>query len=123
MTFLDAIENKTKAGSPLAVLINDDCPSIGGIYNLDYGRAIVLTDDFRKSEAGGVPLGGYLLAAAGNQTDDGFVLDDEELVLLRVQRHSTPAKRVRSRADSPRRCPRRHQSGEAVRRGDGRAHP
>ena len=85
MTFLDAIENKTKAGSPLAVLINDDCPSIGGIYNLDYGRAIVLTDDFRKSEAGGVPLGGYLLAAAGNQTDDGFVLDDEELVLLRVR--------------------------------------
>ena len=85
MTFLDAIENKTKAGSSLAVLINDDCPSIGGIYNLDYGRAIVLTDDFRKSEAGGVPLGGYLLAAAGNQTDDGFVLDDEELVLLRVR--------------------------------------
>ena len=85
VTFLDAIENKTKAGSPLAVLINDDCPSIGGIYNLDYGRAIVLTDDFRKSEAGGVPLGGYLLAAAGNQTDDGFVLDDEELVLLRVR--------------------------------------
>lgn len=85
MSFLDTIENKAKAGSPLAALVNDRCPSIGGIYNLDYGHAIVLTDDFRKSEAGGVPLGGYLLAAAGNQTDDGFVLDDEELVLLRVR--------------------------------------
>jgi len=85
MTFLDAIENKTRALSPLAALINDDCSAIGGIYHLDYGQAVVLTDDFRKHEAGGVPLGGYLLAAAGNKRDDGFVLDDEELILLRVR--------------------------------------
>ena len=85
MSFLDAIENKTKTVSPLAALINDQCPPIGGVYNLDYGRAIVLTDDFRKHEAGGVPLGGYLLAAAGSQTGDGFVLDDDELILLRVR--------------------------------------
>ena len=85
MSFLDAIENKTKAASPLAALINDDCPAIGGVYNLDYGRAVVLTDDFRKHEAGGVPLGGFLLAAAGNQSDDGFILEDEELILLRVR--------------------------------------
>lgn len=85
MSFLDTIENKSKAASPLAALVNDHCPPIGGVFNLDYGRAIVLTDDFRKHEAGGVPLGGYLLAASGNQTDDGFVLDDEELVLLRVR--------------------------------------
>lgn len=85
MSFLDAIENKTKAASPLAALINDGCPPIGGVYNLDYGKAIVLTDDFRKHQAGGVPLGGYLLAAAGNQTNDGFVLDDDELILLRVR--------------------------------------
>lgn len=76
---------KVKALSPLASLINDECHPIGGIYNLDYGKAIVLTDDFSKDKAGGVPLGVYLLAAAGHQTDSGFVLDDEELVLLRVR--------------------------------------
>lgn len=85
MSFLENIENKNKAASPLAALINDGCYSIGGIYNLDYTRAIVLTDDFRKHEAGGVPLGGYLLASAGNQTADGFVPDDDELLLLRVR--------------------------------------
>ncbi|WP_171468061.1 helicase HerA domain-containing protein [Cellulosimicrobium sp. 72-3] len=45
---------------------------------------MVLTDDWRKSQAGGVPHGAFLLAAAGTQTSEGFVLDDEELILLRV---------------------------------------
>lgn len=89
MSFLDRIENRSRADHILAALINADCPPIGGIYNLDYSRAIVLTDDFRKSEAGGVPLGGFLLAAAGDQTGEGFVLADEELILLRV-RGTTP---------------------------------
>src|SRR3569832_1245694 len=80
-----AVANKTKALSPLAALVSDDCHAIGGIYRLDYGQAIVLTDDFRKHEAGGVPLGGFLLAAAGNKTGEGFLLDDEELILLRVK--------------------------------------
>ncbi|HEX7323284.1 MAG TPA: DUF87 domain-containing protein [Mycobacterium sp.] len=86
---MHTVENRTRVGHVLAALINDDCPSIGGIYNLDYSRAIVLTDDHRKSEAGGVPLGGFLLAAAGDQTGDGFVLAEEELILLRV-RGTTP---------------------------------
>ena len=85
MSILNTVENRTKAAHALAALINADCPSIGGIYNLDYSRAVVLTDDFRKSEAGGVPLGGFLLAAAGDQTGEGFVLSDEELILLRVR--------------------------------------
>ncbi len=45
----------------------------------------MLTDDYHKSQAGGVPLGGFLLAAAGTQTPQGFILDDEELILLRVR--------------------------------------
>lgn len=45
----------------------------------------MLTDDYHKSKAGGVPLGGFLLAAAGTQTTEGFILDDEELILLRVR--------------------------------------
>jgi hypothetical protein len=84
-SIVTAVANKTKAISPLAELINQKCVAIGGIYRLDYAQAVVLTDDYRKHEAGGVPLGGYLLAAAGNQTSEGFVLDDEELILLRVR--------------------------------------
>ncbi|WP_458113467.1 DUF87 domain-containing protein [Arthrobacter sp. R1-13] len=84
-SIVTAVANKTKAISPLAELINKKCVAIGGIYRLDYAQAVVLTDDYRKHEAGGVPLGGYLLAAAGNQTSEGFVLDDEELILLRVR--------------------------------------
>lgn len=84
-SIVTTVANKTKAISPLAELINKKCVAIGGIYRLDYAQAVVLTDDYRKHEAGGVPLGGYLLAAAGNQTSEGFVLDDEELILLRVR--------------------------------------
>jgi hypothetical protein len=80
-TALEKIESK----GPLPDLINDGCHAIGGIYELNYQSAVVLTDDFRKSEAGGVPLGCYLLAVAGNQTQNGYVLDDEEVILLRVR--------------------------------------
>ncbi len=85
MSIATAVINKSKSLTPLATLINDNCPPIGGIFRLDYQSAVVLTDDYHKHKAGGVPQGGYLLAAAGNQTNDGFVLDDEELILLRVR--------------------------------------
>lgn len=85
MSIVNTVVNTAKAATPLAKLVNADCAPIGGIYHLDYGSAIVLTDDYHKSEAGGVPLGGFLLAAAGTQTDDGFLLDDEEVILLRVR--------------------------------------
>lgn len=80
-TLLDA----QGAGTPLAQLVNDGCHPIGGIFRLDYNSAVVLTDDFHKLQAGGVPHGGFLLAVAGQQTDSGFKLDDEEIVLLRVR--------------------------------------
>lgn len=84
-SIINTVVNTAKAGTPLAKLINTDCAPIGGIYHLNYSSAVVLTDDYHKSQAGGVPLGGFLLAAAGTQTDDGFLLDDEELILLRVR--------------------------------------
>lgn len=85
MSIATSAIHKSKARTPLAARINDDCSPIGGIFRLDYHSAVVLTDDYHKQKAGGVPQGGYLLAAAGNQTDDGFLLDDEELILLRVR--------------------------------------
>jgi len=85
MSITSALMAAQQTATPLATLINSECHAIGGIFRLDYSSAVVLTDDFRKKQAGGVPHGGFLLAAAGTQTAEGFTLDDEELILLRVR--------------------------------------
>lgn len=84
MSISSTILESSRASTPLATLVNLGCRAVGGIYRLDYARAVVLTDDWRKTRAGGVPLGAFLIAAAGVQTAEGFTLDDEELILLRV---------------------------------------
>lgn len=85
MSISSTILKSTRAATPLASLVNSGCKPVGGIFHLDYGRAVVLTDDWRKTQAGGVPHGAFLLAAAGVQSEEGFALDDEELILLRVR--------------------------------------
>ncbi|QMU67114.1 DUF87 domain-containing protein [Streptacidiphilus sp. P02-A3a] len=75
----------TELRKPLTALINRSCVPVGGIFRLDYDSAVVLTDDFKKHEAGGVPRGGFLLAVAGDNTEVGFVLEDQEIILLRVR--------------------------------------
>lgn len=84
MSISSAIVDSSRASTPLAGLVNSGCKAVGGVFRLDYSHAVVLTDDFRKTQAGGVPHGAFLLAAAGSQTAEGFTLDDEELILLRV---------------------------------------
>ncbi|MCB1282473.1 MAG: DUF87 domain-containing protein, partial [Salinibacterium sp.] len=84
MSISATILESSRASTPLAKLVNSGCRAVGGIYRMDYARAVVLTDDWRKTQAGGVPHGAFLLAAAGVQTSRGFTLDDEELILLRV---------------------------------------
>lgn len=85
MSITSALLAAQQTATPLAALVNDGCHAIGGVFRLDYNSAVVLTDDFRKKQAGGVPHGGFLLAAAGTQTAEGFTLDDEELILFRVR--------------------------------------
>lgn len=84
MSISSTIVESSRASTPLATLVNSGCKAVGGIFRLDYARAVVLTDDWRKTQAGGVPHGAFLLAAAGIQNAEGFALDDEELILLRV---------------------------------------
>lgn len=84
MSISSTIVESSRASTPLASLVNSGCKAVGGIFRLDYARAVVLTDDWRKTQAGGVPHGAFLLAAAGAKTAEGFALDDEELILLRV---------------------------------------
>lgn len=81
----EAVQATTEMRKPLTALINQGCMPVGGIFRLDYDSAIVLTDDFKKHEAGGVPRAGFLLAVAGENTDAGFMLEDQEIILLRVR--------------------------------------
>ena len=79
------VQNSTELKKPLTALINQECYPVGAVYKLDYDSAVVLTDDFKKHMAGGIPRGGFLIAAAGTNTADGFVLEDQEVILLRVR--------------------------------------
>ncbi|GAB3546867.1 hypothetical protein J2S53_003141 [Actinopolyspora lacussalsi] len=81
----DAVQTTTQLRKPLTALVNKGCIPVGGIFRLDYDSAVVLTDDFKKQAAGGVPRGGFLLAVAGENTESGFVLEDQEVILLRVR--------------------------------------
>ena len=86
MSTLSGIAGAASAGgNPLTVLL-DGARRLGGIYHLDYDRAIVITDDFVKRDAGGVPRTGYLLAAATVPTKETRApLDEDEVILLRVR--------------------------------------
>ncbi len=81
----ETVQAGTELRKPLTALINKGCMPVGGIFRLDYDSAVVLTDDFKKHEAGGVPRGGFLLAVAGENTGSGFILEDQEIILLRVR--------------------------------------
>jgi len=57
---------------------------VGGIYRLDYERALVITNDLWKRRAGGVPQHCFLLATA--KSIGGTDIDDDEVLLLRVEK-------------------------------------
>lgn len=71
-------------GSLLTRMVNQSA-DIGGIYSLSYNEAVIHTTDFYLAQHGGIPRGGWLLAAACDQVDDTYVLEDEEVLLLRVK--------------------------------------
>jgi len=56
---------------------------VGGIYQIDYDRALVLTNDRWKTAAGGIPQHCFLIATA--KRVDGTEVDDDEVLLLRVE--------------------------------------
>ncbi|SDY73024.1 protein of unknown function DUF87 [Geodermatophilus africanus] len=59
---------------------------LGGVYHLDYERAVIITDDHTKRECGGVPRHGFLLAAATVPDQESQQpLDEDEVILLRVR--------------------------------------
>jgi DNA helicase HerA-like ATPase len=79
--------SKIAAGSsPLTPLLAS-AVLVGGIYNLDYDSAIVVTNDIDKRRAGGVPKNGFLLAAGPQKPMEPIAmpLDEDEVILLRVR--------------------------------------
>jgi len=64
---------------PLAALLQAE-QFIGWTCQVDYEKAVVLTSDFWKARAKGVPLNCFLLAAAGN----AHAAAEREILLLRV---------------------------------------
>lgn len=79
--------SKIAAGSsPLTPLLTG-AVLVGGIYNLDYDSAIVVTNDIDKRRAGGIPKHGFLLAAGPQRPMEpvAMPLDEDEVILLRVR--------------------------------------
>lgn len=74
------------AGSVLEqeLLDDDRVVRIGAIQRLDYHKAVVITHDRWKLEAGGIPQFSFLLATARDINDPART-DDDEVLLLRVE--------------------------------------
>jgi hypothetical protein len=72
--------NKTLLES--ALLDEQDSPVVGAVVSLDFHRAVVLTHDFWKRRAGGIPQFTFLLAASSQTQLDPM---DDEVLLLRVE--------------------------------------
>ncbi|MEZ0108638.1 DNA helicase HerA-like ATPase [Catenulispora sp. EB89] len=86
MSALSGMAQAAMAGSNPLVGLLDGAKRLGGVYHLDYDSAIVITDDFIKREAGGIPRNGFLLAAATVPTKEtNAPLDEDEVILLRVR--------------------------------------
>lgn len=57
---------------------------VGGIYHLDFQRAIVLTNDVWKQQVQGLPNFSFLLATTIRE-DAPVETEDEEIILLRIE--------------------------------------
>ena len=68
-SLLDALERN--AGQPAD--FREASVKVGAVYTLDYSKAIVATYDFDREQAGGLPKGGFLIAAK-EEGDGSFIL-------------------------------------------------
>ncbi|MGH3008542.1 MAG: ATP-binding protein [Gaiellaceae bacterium] len=80
------------AASPLRALLRQ-ATYIGGIYDLGFQEASIISNDEWVRQANGVPQHCFLLAAVKEMTDDeeavGMDAADREVILLRVLRETT----------------------------------
>lgn len=58
---------------------------VGGLTYMAFDDAVVLCSDSHIKKAGGVPKNGFLLATPGHYVGKQFVIDSNEIVLLKVR--------------------------------------
>lgn len=79
-----AIIDELLKAQPLVQLVQEE-NFVGWVYNIDYDRALVMTNDLWKAQALGVPHNCFLVAASFNPNQFSQTADDEkEVILLRV---------------------------------------
>lgn len=58
---------------------------VGWVYNIDYEKAMVMTNDMWKEKVNGIPHNSFLLATPFNPKEYGAIRDiDKQVILLRV---------------------------------------
>ena len=69
--FLDGLINES---SPTSLDFRDDSHRVGSVYEMNYQRAVVAVYDHDREAAGGLPMGGFLVAAKQDGNHDFILL-------------------------------------------------
>lgn len=81
---MESIISKLNGNDKLSQLIQED-NFVGWVYNIDYEKALVMTNDMWKETVNGIPHNSFLLATPFNPKNYGTVRDiDKQVILLRV---------------------------------------
>ena len=81
---MESILLRLNGNDKLSQLIQEE-NFVGWVYNIDYERALVMTNDMWKETVNGIPHNSFLLATPFNPKNYGAVRDiDKQVILLRV---------------------------------------
>ena len=78
------ILSKLNENDKLSRLIQEE-NFVGWVYNIDYEKALIMTNDMWKEKVNGIPHNSFLLATPFNPKNYGDARDiDRQVILLRV---------------------------------------
>ena len=81
---MESIISKLNGNDKLSQLIQEE-NFVGWVYNIDYEKALVMTNDMWKETVNGIPHNSFLLATPFNPKNYGDTRDiDKQVILLRV---------------------------------------
>lgn len=81
---MESIISKLNGNDKLSQLIQEE-NFVGWVYNIDYEKALVMTNDMWKETVNGIPHNSFLLATPFNPKNYGDIRDiDKQVILLRV---------------------------------------
>ncbi|MBO5067319.1 MAG: DUF87 domain-containing protein [Clostridia bacterium] len=81
---MESFISKLNGNDKLFQLIQEE-NFVGWVYNIDYEKALVMTNDMWKETVNGIPHNSFLLATPFNPKNYGVIRDiDKQVILLRV---------------------------------------